>query len=492
MALVLGVPTGRRKPSRMDDETAVASTDADERVELDSSVTPADSEVPFLAEPDSSPEPLPLASTDAASGLGSEPAPGVEPTVVKTRRGKGRGRKAKGAASPTAAADSTAATWVRIGPGKFVRADSVAHDPAAPVSELSPPAPSAESAGSADDLGLDVVENETTIGTAAVEDEPAVETPCVFPEPEPGVNFETVEAEAVVAECPDAPSASFDDDAVQETPDVLPCEEPRELRSTDPEPVAAAWSEPAQDEGTPTPETEPAWSTTWTVEPTPAVEPGVEHVEGYGPVCGDGEENGFGPGHAVGFAPDDSGCSPTWDNGIAPDALVDFTPDVSAESDTPRPIDLEADPALPQLAGPCDAPDAFWSDPLDVESSPPEFDTTSFPVSSTASASDGENGSEPRSLPTVSAVRTPRPVFRIASALPRRGSRRQNLARVGTAGFSRAGSTPAAGNVHGRPSPRISGIRRSSCRLRHPLRSLRADRTHPPRSPPTARPDAGR
>jgi hypothetical protein len=48
--------------------------------------------------------------------------PDPETVLVKTRRGKGRGRKAaKGSATVEPAAAT--ATWIRVGPGRFVRAD---------------------------------------------------------------------------------------------------------------------------------------------------------------------------------------------------------------------------------------------------------------------------------------------------------------------------------------------------------------------------------
>jgi len=61
-----------------------------------------------------------------------------EPTAVKTRRGKGRGRKAKPGSPATA--EPAGAAWIRVGPGKFVRADSLSPDV--------PPPPTSAPAGS--------------------------------------------------------------------------------------------------------------------------------------------------------------------------------------------------------------------------------------------------------------------------------------------------------------------------------------------------------
>ncbi|MBV8267949.1 MAG: hypothetical protein JO252_16610, partial [Planctomycetaceae bacterium] len=61
-------------------------------------------------------EPVPLAEV---SGV-PETAPEPGPVAAKARRGRGRGRgKATAAVEPSGAS----ATWVRVGPGKFVRAE---------------------------------------------------------------------------------------------------------------------------------------------------------------------------------------------------------------------------------------------------------------------------------------------------------------------------------------------------------------------------------
>jgi len=62
---------------------------------------------------------LPVPALSDGSEAQQERSP--EPATVKTKRGKGRGRKAKGAA--TLVEPPADATWIRVGPGKFVRAD---------------------------------------------------------------------------------------------------------------------------------------------------------------------------------------------------------------------------------------------------------------------------------------------------------------------------------------------------------------------------------
>lgn len=119
MAVVLGVPTGRPVPRH---ESTVASVD-DAQGPPDDNVGP-DSESEF--EPVSSSDPW--ASSDAQAD--AEAALSSEPTAVKTKRGKGRGRKSKSVAP--AVVEPTAVSWVRIGPGKFVRADTFAPTSDAP------------------------------------------------------------------------------------------------------------------------------------------------------------------------------------------------------------------------------------------------------------------------------------------------------------------------------------------------------------------------
>ncbi len=82
----------------------------------------------------------PVAGSSAEIPGVQEPAP--EPVVEKTRRARGRGRgKASAAADPP----GVTTTWVRVGPGKFVRAEMTippTEDPP-PTSELEPSRPHA-------------------------------------------------------------------------------------------------------------------------------------------------------------------------------------------------------------------------------------------------------------------------------------------------------------------------------------------------------------
>ena len=121
MAWVLGVPNSRRKPTRADRALATTVPMVEARVDL------ADS-LPFTSEPE----------PELVTGDDAEPFPSVEPSAVKTRRGKTRGRKAKAAETPTpdSAAEPAAPSWIRLGPGKFVRADPA--DPSFPSIDPNP------------------------------------------------------------------------------------------------------------------------------------------------------------------------------------------------------------------------------------------------------------------------------------------------------------------------------------------------------------------
>ncbi|MBX6314472.1 MAG: hypothetical protein IRY99_16395, partial [Isosphaeraceae bacterium] len=68
------------------------------------------------------PEAPPISSPMTDEPLAeSDPAKAPEPAPAKPRRGKGRGR-----GRPKAVPAPTAVTWVRIGPGKFVRVEAPA------------------------------------------------------------------------------------------------------------------------------------------------------------------------------------------------------------------------------------------------------------------------------------------------------------------------------------------------------------------------------
>ncbi len=157
MAFVLGIPLDRLRPRRAEpanEQTPVQAIDGES--EADSNATVA-----------------PTASDD--DGLAADP----EPVAVKTRRGKGRARKPKVVAVPPVPAEPTAPNWVRVGPGKFVRAD------AATLSGTTPePSPSVASGEEpAEDTGSAVVESSEMSTSEMVEPTDAGLAPAVVESP---------------------------------------------------------------------------------------------------------------------------------------------------------------------------------------------------------------------------------------------------------------------------------------------------------------------
>jgi hypothetical protein len=96
----------------------------------------------------SSTDPGTVVESSEVSALAPAPAPDSDPRTVNTRRGKGRGRKAKAVAESPGAT----ATWIQIGPGKFVRAESPGSPvvPASPTSEGEPAGSLPPSSGTAE------------------------------------------------------------------------------------------------------------------------------------------------------------------------------------------------------------------------------------------------------------------------------------------------------------------------------------------------------
>ena len=361
MALVLGVPIpGRRgQPRRPDKDKARrkarALNDGDTSG-LGSFVSTqgVDSELDSGSDP--------RASSDAATD--QEAASGSELTGLKNRRGKGRVRKSRPAAA--ALVEPTSATWIRIGPGKFVRAD---------------------------------------------------------------------------------------------TAGLVEAEEPGDLSVESPFVPAGV------------PETALTWSTTWMDPPAPAIEPGTGSMDGDAPGWDGGLSLGLGVGVAAGLAPDVTGRETSGDNGIAPDALGGLSSCVADDGRT-HTLDLEAASTLDLGPEPSCSSDA------------PEFE----PSAACASTSASEPATEP--------VPAPAPVVEGDLQQAMLIGRPSRLVFQALAVSSRAaGATRSAlsvGNVHrGRPA-RVLGPCPHPRRVRNAGRFQQADRTHPPRSPPSRAVVSGR
>lgn len=456
MALILGVPGGRGGHPRATDlpgreghpatgdpgaaDVLGGEADGPSGSDFDAEAV-SDAELEFSNEPGSGSDPR--ASADAA--VDREWGFGPEPNAGKTRRGKGRGRKVK----PTTPVlgEPASATWVRVGPGKFVRSDSLSTLPSPPLSS--------ETDGPADGQGPAGIEGG---GDAQGLTRTVAETPFVPFGPYPGEDaepFVVVEApgpgdpeEVAVVVGPETPGPpSFEATQVVGNPQPGPAE------------ASGSW---------------PLWTESWTIKHAPAIEPGAGEAEGMG--SGLGAEPGSGHGLAVGPAPDDSGRETSEDNGIAPDAFGGSTPDVpragsrsfalevqAARDHEPRP---DADPVAPPFEPPVACALAAASE------------TASAPIPASEPVGDGGDR-DPRFTPGLEAVR---PWFRsLLVVSPGLASRRfPDDARP--SGQRRAGFAP--GNVRRVRPARLTGACRQSRRVRNAGRFRQADRTHPPRSPP--------
>ncbi len=301
--------------------------------------------------------------------LSTEPAASVDPSLepsessvavskaspVKTRRGKGMGKgrnkKAKGPFEPTDA------TWIRIGPGKFVRADTPGSS--APVGETSPTLPGAPDSPTpvpAFEAGRE--ERTEPLGNEAgpaipTSDEPADPPAPIVDQPSP----ECAEASPWCAPVPAVPAEEpipfGKDDASEGAPEpeiaadermmagaeVIPPTMPEPLDvDEEPEPVGIAVAGPSEPEPVlPADEPTPGCAE---ASPRPAPESGLSTIaepsQPHVDVEGDGDpelENVVNaraedtePGRAVEKAED---------NGNAPDAPALDTPQAEPEAPSP-------------------------------------------------------------------------------------------------------------------------------------------------------------
>jgi hypothetical protein len=212
------------------------------------------------------------------------------------------------------------------------------------------------------------------------------------------------------------------------------------------------------------PETALTWSTTWMDAPAPAIEPGTGDMDGDARGWGGGLSLGLGVVVAAGLAPDVTGRETSGDNGIAPDALGGLSSCV-ADDGRSHTLDLEAASTLDLGPEPSCSSDV------------PEFE----PPVACASTSASEPATEPSPAPAPvveGGLRRDSPVGR-----PSRQPFQALAVSSRAAGANR--SALSVGNVHrGRPA-RVLGSCPHPRRVRNAGRFQQADRTHPPRSPPS-------
>lgn len=143
----------------------------------------------LATEPNEGAEPT---SDDDSRGTPSVPV--EPPTAVdaaaaspKPRKRRGKGKRSTKAAAAATEADPTAAqvTWIRVGPGKFVRADAQDPETEGSPSPVSVPDADAETVASADEPDEGIHDDSLTVEDETTRAEAAPEEPGSFELPEP-------------------------------------------------------------------------------------------------------------------------------------------------------------------------------------------------------------------------------------------------------------------------------------------------------------------
>jgi hypothetical protein len=408
-----------------------------------------------------------------------DPTATPESAALKTKHGRGRGRKPKVVVS----APSTASTWVRVGPGKFVRIEG----PSAPVAEFSPtsevepafvPAPSVREAGEERPEGLPP-EDATEAVTAA--EAPSGVSPPDFSaaaapaagEHEEAMNLEgTVEAAPAIEELAEVIPPGFAFAPVTEVcPEVVPPE-----CITPAAPAVEAVLATTEDEGAR--EEVGPFGVPLEDAPPPACEEAPPPTAPGSEAAADAPDDAIGGSHLDAHPETDD---PFAEPGIIPDeddqggagdgvadaeaedySAVDWTeapevwddPDEISREDGPEPVYGNA----PEAGF---APDAFELEQADEpEAAPPE---SAGEVSTTSD------------LPAPAAAETPWISLRGAWPYPHPD---------GSETLAGPGAAPLGRWVRPGPRPRGTlGFRRRSRRV---ARRQRACRAFPPRPPPIA------
>ncbi|WP_406694530.1 hypothetical protein V5E97_26005 [Singulisphaera sp. Ch08] len=213
---------------------------------------PSESEIGLRSQP----EPVVAVSSPSEIAADLDGGNDPNPVAVKTKRGKGRGRKAKGGPIVESAA-AAPATWIQVGPGKFVRVEGPSTDghtePVPTLSESEPTHPPASALQPASEDVAELVSQELAAevspeieNRSAVFDAPAAHDE--FIEDEPITDNDAVslsDAEALLRPSPEEPVLSEEElysgeFAVEVSP------EPEDCNANFDEPVAC--DESFQDE----------------------------------------------------------------------------------------------------------------------------------------------------------------------------------------------------------------------------------------------------
>jgi hypothetical protein len=146
---------------------------------------------------------VPAGESDDAESLSLRADPAAN-AVARPRRSRTRSRKAsRTAAEP--APDSTPVTWIRVGPGKYVRSDAMGQGQPPTEAQATVEAPAV---ATPDDPVTDRPEPATDTSTAPIEDRPAVDAPAADASaPEEPATAAYPETDAPVAAIIPAPEA---------------------------------------------------------------------------------------------------------------------------------------------------------------------------------------------------------------------------------------------------------------------------------------------
>ncbi|SIO56573.1 hypothetical protein SAMN05444166_5258 [Singulisphaera sp. GP187] len=210
MVWILAPAQGPRDPA-----PALPEPGSQQVSDVESLLEPSESEIGLRSQAE------PVVAAASPSEIAAEPDGGNDPNpvAVKTKRGKGRGRKAKG--GPVVEPAAASATWIQVGPGKFVRVEGpstnteMQPEPALALSESesTPPLASASQSASEDveelvpqEFAVDEVRSEFE-NRPAIFDAPATHDEFVDAEPiNDNADLSSSDAEALLCPSPEEES----------------------------------------------------------------------------------------------------------------------------------------------------------------------------------------------------------------------------------------------------------------------------------------------
>lgn len=389
------------------------------------------------------------AAAGADSGLTDETE--TEDIKVKPKRGKGRGRKPKAPMIAPSTVEPVPVSWVRVGPGKFVRSDLLQTGAFAPMTSI---------------LDVPQLPERDGVQVGAMEREKSHEgeAPYAGDDPFSGSNFSDNAITTDRCESADCSSSEQVSEAQIEFREHRPDAVDDEVGPTDGQSCVPEWEQ---------------GSTREELEALGLVD-GVEETDAEDEKLAVVSDVHDGLGHCPGggLAPDDLESGEWEDNGIAPDASNEPFLDAPDNAEASRPEDLEVSPSF-------DRPQA------DIVSSPLAFTTVAqvpndfVQLPDVAMEEKCEQDADPwsrQALPAPKAARTVRKTSRPILAYGVRSINHRRLASFVVR--CRSGASRVVESHRVVQTARVSGKRRATGRLRNVGNSPHAVRAHAPRSPP--------